>query len=70
MIEVGTQERRCHSRRNTFGRKIDGRKMNCTITQILVCIFLPLIFLPELTSANRRQNIFAGEQEINCEQYG
>ena len=29
-------------------------------------IFLPLIFLPDLTSAIRRLRIFASEQEINC----
>ena len=33
-------------------------------------IFLPLIFLPDLTSAIRRLSIFASEQESNCLYYG
>ena len=34
--------------------------------QFVFCIFLPLIFLPDLTSAIRRLRIFAREQEFNC----
>ena len=39
IVEVGTQEQCCHSRRKTCGRKIHGRKMNRRKTSIRALYF-------------------------------